>query len=73
MSGFTLRQTLRHGSAAAALLALALLTPSCSTNPATGKSQLAFIGEEQEVSMGREADKQVVAQRGVVAEVAIPI
>lgn len=65
MSGHTLRPTLRHGGAAAALLALALLTPSCSTNPATGKSQLAFIGEEQEVALGRDADKQIVGQLGL--------
>jgi predicted Zn-dependent protease len=38
---------------------------SCSTNPATGKSQLALIGEEQEIAMGREADKQVTAQLGL--------
>src|SRR5215207_11617967 len=50
---------------AAALVAGSLALPSCSTNPATGKSQLAFVGEEKEIAMGREADKRVVAQLGL--------
>ena len=41
-----------------ALLALATLT-ACALNPATGKRQLSFIGEDQEVDMGREADPTI--------------
>lgn len=37
----------------------------CSTNPATGKQQLALISEQQEVAMGLEADKQVEQQLGL--------
>jgi predicted Zn-dependent protease len=46
-------------------VAFALILSSCSTNPATGKKQIAFIGEEQEIAMGREADQQVAQQLGL--------
>src|SRR5687767_12601535 len=49
----------------AALALLALTATGCSTNPATGKKQIAFIGEEQEIAMGREADQQIVQQLGL--------
>lgn len=50
-----------------ALAGLALLAPAgCATNPATGETQLALIGEEQEIQMGREAAAQVEAQMGLV-------
>jgi len=49
----------------AALALLALTATSCSTNPATGKKQIAFIGEEQEIAMGREADQQIVQSLGL--------
>jgi predicted Zn-dependent protease len=48
-----------------ALVASLLLVASCSTNPATGKRQIAFIGEEQEVAMGREADQQISQSLGL--------
>ena len=48
-----------------AVTALVLLAPGCATNPATGQRQLSLIGEEQEIAMGREADRQVVAQLGL--------
>ncbi len=49
------------------LLAVAVLAslPGCSTNPATGKTQLALISESQEIAMGRDADQQIVAQMGL--------
>src|SRR5512136_880446 len=37
----------------------------CATNPVTGKRQLALISEPQEIAMGREADKEVVASIGL--------
>ncbi len=46
-------------------LALPLMLGSCSTNPATGKSQLMLISEAQEIAMGREADPQIVASMGL--------
>ena len=45
--------------------ALVPITTGCSTNPATGKSQLNLIGEAQEIEMGRSADGQIVAQYGI--------
>ena len=39
-------KALRRGTLLLALLSLPLL-PSCSTNPATGKSQLALVSEAQ--------------------------
>ena len=45
-------------------LALLFVVPSCSTNPVTGKRQLA-ISEQQELQMGASYDPQVVAQYGL--------
>lgn len=59
------RKTQRHPQAVAALLALALVAAACSTNPATGKRQIALIGEQQEIAMGREAAQQAVQQIGL--------
>lgn len=47
------------------LLALLATASSCSTNPATGKRQIALIGEQQEIAMGREASQQVAQQLGL--------
>ena len=49
----------------AALALLAVMAAGCSTNPATGKKQIAFIGEEQEIAMGREADQQIIQSLGL--------
>lgn len=46
-----------------ALLAASL--GSCAINPATGKSQLSFIGESREIEMGREASQQVAQSFGL--------
>jgi predicted Zn-dependent protease len=59
------RKTNRVNEMVAALMAFALVLASCSTNPATGKRQLAFIGEEQEIAMGREAAEQITQQIGL--------
>ena len=42
-----------------------LVTSACMTNPATGKKQISLVGESQEVEIGRQADKDVVAQIGL--------
>jgi predicted Zn-dependent protease len=44
---------------------LALLSGGCATNPATGKPQLSFFGEEAELAMGKEADGEIVATVGI--------
>ncbi|HEV8242224.1 MAG TPA: M48 family metalloprotease [Thermoanaerobaculia bacterium] len=46
-------------------LPLALVGPGCATNPATGKPQLTFFGEEAELNMGKEADAEIVSTVGV--------
>jgi predicted Zn-dependent protease len=52
-------------SAASGLMVVLLALAGCSTNPATGKRQIAFIGEQQEIQMGREADQQIQQQLGL--------
>ncbi|HVR69341.1 MAG TPA: M48 family metalloprotease [Vicinamibacteria bacterium] len=47
----------------AAVLLAAL--PACATNPATGRRQLSFVSEEQEIQMGRQADQEISAAVGV--------
>src|SRR6185436_14741374 len=61
------QKTSRFHQPVAALMASALLLflAHCSTNPATGKRQLAFIGEEQEIAMGREAAQQAAQSIGL--------
>lgn len=49
----------------ALLLASAMLLSGCSVNPATGKGQLNFFGEQSEIEMGREADLGIVASVGL--------
>ena len=43
----------------------ALSTAGCAVNPATGSRQLMLVSESQEISMGREYDKEVVAAIGL--------
>jgi len=42
-----------------------LTTSSCTINPATGQRQLTLIGEQQEIAMGRESDRDVVQTFGL--------
>ena len=49
----------------AALLPSLLLFTSCSVNPATGRQQINFFNEAEEIEMGREADVEIVAQVGL--------
>jgi predicted Zn-dependent protease len=62
--GFGLRR-------AASLVAAAALVGACATNPATGKRQVNFYSEAQEIQMGREADQQISAQLGLVEDAEI--
>ncbi len=50
------------------LLVAALAVGGCSVNPATGTRQLALIGEDQEVAIGREADPEIIASMGLVED-----
>jgi predicted Zn-dependent protease len=52
-------RSLRPRGPLALLLVSLLLLPGCSVNPATGKQQLNFFSEEEEIQMGQEADQEV--------------
>jgi predicted Zn-dependent protease len=59
----------RHAVAAVARMLL-VASPlaflgGCTTNPATGKPQLSFFGEEAELEMGKDADMEIVSQVGL--------
>jgi predicted Zn-dependent protease len=41
------------------------LAAACSVNPVTGRRELSFVSEAQEIQMGGEYDQQVVAQMGL--------
>jgi len=58
---------LRIGFAARAAVALllGLALGTCATNPVTGKKELSFISEGQEIAMGREYATQVAQEMGV--------
>lgn len=46
------------------LVVFTFVTTTCAVNPVTGKSQVMFMSEEQEIQMGKEYDPQVVATFG---------
>ena len=47
------------------VLALALSAAACATNPVTGKKQLSFMSEDQEIRLGQELDAEVRREMGV--------
>ncbi|MEM9259865.1 MAG: M48 family metalloprotease [Bacteroidota bacterium] len=51
------------GFALAMVLAFGL--QNCAVNPVTGKKQVSFISEQQEIQMGQSYDPQVVAEFGI--------
>ncbi len=53
------------------LPALLLLVAGCSANPATGKQQLSFYSEQEEIAMGKEADADIVRQVGLYDDPAV--
>ncbi len=53
--------------------AAALTLAACATNPATGKTQLSFISESQEIAMGRDAAAQVDASIGLYPDSALQV
>jgi predicted Zn-dependent protease len=42
-----------------------ILAAACATNPVTGKRQISFMSEEQEIQTGRELDAEVRRQMGI--------
>jgi predicted Zn-dependent protease len=63
-----LASSISRRTATAAALALALALPSCATNPATGRRQIALVSEAQEKQMGQQADQEVAASIGLYPE-----
>lgn len=51
--------------------ALALLAIGCAVNPVTGKRELSLIPESQEIQMGRDADREIVATMGLYPDEAV--
>jgi predicted Zn-dependent protease len=47
------------------LLALLALIAACATNPVTGRRELSFMSEAQEISIANESDPQIKAEMGV--------
>lgn len=52
-------------------VAAALLTAGCAVNPATGQSDFVTMSEAQEVSVGRQAQAEVLQQYSVVDDAAL--
>ena len=50
---------------AACLAATIFIFNQCARNPVTGKKQIVTMSEAQELSMGKEADPQIIAQFGL--------
>jgi predicted Zn-dependent protease len=46
-------------------VATSVMINSCARNPVTGKSQVVFMSEAQEIQIGQESDPQIVAQFGL--------
>lgn len=51
--------------------ALVIALSTCATNPVTGKKELSFVSESQEISMGREYSGQVAQEMGVYPDSSI--
>ena len=57
--------------ALAILVSFSLTLAACAVNPATGKRQLVLISESEEVQLGRDNDKAIVAQFGLYEDEAL--
>jgi predicted Zn-dependent protease len=53
------------------MLSVAAVLAACTVNPATGRRELALIGQGQEIAMGREADGQISESLGLVNDPAL--
>ncbi len=57
--------------ALAATLILALLFQACAVNPVTGKKELMFVSEAQELAMGQQSDPGIIANFGLYNDEAL--
>jgi len=62
--------TIQRVAAITILVALGMML-ACAINPATGKRQLALITESQEIAIGKENDRAIVAQLGLYPDEAL--
>src|SRR5258706_11475828 len=53
------------------LVCMALAVSACATNPVTGKRQISFMSEEQEIRTGQELDAEVRREMGVYRDDAL--
>ncbi|WP_321368391.1 M48 family metalloprotease [uncultured Draconibacterium sp.] len=58
-------KTIKTLSVILLIVSLVLLIPSCAVNPVTGKKQLMFMSEEQEVALGTQYDPTVISTFGL--------
>ncbi len=42
-----------------------MFSSSCAVNPVTGKKELSFMSEEQEIALGKQSDPSIVAMYGL--------
>ena len=47
------------------VLAIGLSAAACATNPVTGKRQISFMNEDQEIRIGQEMDAEVRREMGI--------
>ena len=56
---------MRHGrEVLASLLALAVFGLACATNPVTGKKEISFVSESQEIAAGKQSLAATEAEYG---------
>ncbi len=60
--------TVKHFSRIAALVAILLVFNQCSRNPVTGKKELSFMSESQEIALGQQSDPSIQAEFGIYAD-----
>ncbi len=63
--------TLPRRAVHAVVIALLIAAAGCAVNPATGKREINFISTSQEIEMGREADKEILAQYGAYSDTSL--
>lgn len=59
-----MNRSIRSAILATAIAALFVIV-SCATNPVTGKREFVLMTESQEIALGREADREIVATYGL--------
>lgn len=66
-----LRRSGRIGPTYALLPLLLATAVACATNPVTGKRELSFMSESQEISIGQELDREVQQEMGIYDDKAL--